>query len=211
MRRASLAVAEAPTAGNPPLVIKIGGSLAETGRLRSVIPVIAAARVPAIIVPGGGPFADSVRRLQPELSFSDAVAHRLAMLAMQQMAEFIVAHDERFAIAETRDEIGTALARRQIPVWAPLRIIAGDTTIPADWRATSDTLAARLGELLGGARLVLLKSVDVRNESADELAARSVVDPIFPSIVARSTLSWSIFGPGGDKAFAALLKGEGDG
>lgn len=211
MRRASLAVAEAPTAGNPPLVIKIGGSLAETGRLRSVIPLIAAARVPAVIVAGGGQFADSVRKLQAELAFSDALAHRLAMLAMQQMAEFIVAHDERFAIAATRDEIGTALARGQIPVWAPLRIIAGDTTIPADWRATSDTLAARLAELLGGAQLVLLKSVGAGSESADELAARGVVDPIFPSIVARSNLSWSIFGPGDEKSFAALLGGEGDG
>jgi aspartokinase-like uncharacterized kinase len=203
-------VAEAHARGWHPLVIKVGGSLAETGRLGSVLAMIGSARIPVVIVPGGGPFADAVRRLQDEMHFDDVIAHRLAMLAMEQMGECIVSRQAGMKVARSIDEISDAVMDGQIPVWAPLNMIGNDETIAAGWSATSDSLSGRLAELLK-ARLVLLKSVDVeRNASADELAGNGVVDPLFPEIVARARLSWSIFGPGDDAALAALLAGEGN-
>lgn len=196
--------------GARPLVLKAGGSLAETGRLPQMLSIIASARVPVAVVPGGGPFADSIRALQPEMKFSEAVAHRLAMLGMHQMGELIAAHHPRFEIAQTLDDISERLARGRIPVWAPLRMIADDGTVPAVWGATSDTLAARLAELLG-ARLLLLKSVDIDAQaSLEDLARDGVVDPVIASIVARGGLSWSIFGPSGDASLRAVLAGEGE-
>ena len=172
--------------------------------------MIGAARIPVVVVPGGGPFAESVRELQRTMHFNDAVAHRLAMLAMHQMAELMMSLQGGLEIAQSLDEISAVLRRDEVPVWVPLRMIADDVTIPAGWTATSDSLAARLAELLGGAHLVLLKSVDVEKEaSAEELARRGVVDPEFPTIVARAGLSWSIFGPGNDADFAAVLEAEG--
>jgi len=203
-------VAESAAGSARPLVIKVGGSLAETGRLPSAIALIENARGPTIVVPGGGPFADSIRALQPTLKFDDATAHRLAMLAMHQMAEMIVAQSRRLQVAQTPDELSAILNERRIPVWAPLRMISGDASIPAGWSATSDALAARLAERLG-ARLAVLKSVDVdRDADLDALARLGIVDPVMPSIVARSGLSWSIFGPSDDALLRAVLKGEGD-
>lgn len=203
-------MAESAARGDFPLVVKVGGSLAETGRLPLALSLIATACVPVVVVPGGGPFADSIRALQPRMRFSDAVAHRLAMLAMHQMAELIVAQDECFTVAQSLAEISNALSNGKVPVWAPLRMISGDTAIPASWSATSDSIAARLAELLD-ARLVLLKSVDVEaGADLDELARRGIVDPILPSIVARGGLSWSIFGPSGDARLQAVLESEGE-
>jgi aspartokinase-like uncharacterized kinase len=202
-------VAEEDTSGVRPLVVKVGGSLAETGRLASVLAVIGAACIPVVIVPGGGPFADAVRNLQAEISFDDAVAHRLAMLAMEQMAECIVGRQPGMKVARSLEDISDAVMDGQIPVWAPLQMIGEDETIAESWDATSDSLAARLAELLG-TRLVLLKSVGVKEgSSAGELVEAGVVDPLFPEIVARAGLSWSIFGPGDDAALSALLIGEG--
>jgi len=202
-------VAEAATRSVRPLVVKVGGSLAETGRLEAVLAIIAAARIPVVIVPGGGPFADTVRRLQGDMHFDDAIAHRLAMLAMEQMAECMVSKQAGLKVARSIDEISDAVMDGQIPVWAPLTMIGEDKTIAADWSATSDSLAGRLAELLE-TPLVLLKSVNVESgASADDLAGQGVVDPLFPEIVARAGLSWSIFGPGDDAALAALLAGEG--
>ena len=172
--------------------------------------MIGAARIPVVIVPGGGRFAESVRELQRTMHFDDAVAHRLAMLAMHQMGELMVSLQRGLEITQSLDEISAVLRRDEVPVWVPLRMIADDVTIPAGWTATSDSLAARLAELLGGANLALLKSVDVeKGESAEELARRDVVDPEFPAIVARAGLSWSIFGPGNDANFAVALEAEG--
>ncbi|MET1045638.1 MAG: uridylate kinase [Hyphomicrobium sp.] len=202
-------MAEAGVRGERPLVVKVGGSIAETGRLTSVLEMIAAARVPLVVVPGGGPFADAVRKLQPELQFSDAVAHRIAMLAMEQMAECMVSLQAGLKIARSLDDISEAVMDGQIPVWAPLQMIGNDETIAANWSATSDSLSARLAELLD-TRLVLLKSVSVDGTtSARELALQGVVDRLFPEIVARAELSWSIFGPGDNVALSALLAGEG--
>lgn len=192
-----------------PLVIKIGGSLVETGRLAPVLAMIGGARIPVVIVPGGGPFADAVRNLQSEMRFDDAVAHRLAMLAMEQMAECIVGLQPGMTVARSLDDISEAVMDGQIPVWAPLQMIASDKTLPESWDVTSDALAARLAELLE-ARLVLLKSVGARDiSSAKDLMREGIVDPVFPEIVARADLGWSIFGPEDDAALAALLIGEG--
>lgn len=192
-----------------PLVVKVGGSLSETGRLGSALKMLSAAQIPIVIVPGGGPFADAVRSLQREMSFDDAVAHRLAMLAMEQMAEWMAAQCPGLKVAQTVDEISDCIMDGQIPVWAPLRMIGHDESLPAGWSATSDSLAARLAELLD-ARLILLKSVDAASHlSAEELARQGVIDPLFPEIVARAGVSWSIFGPADDAALAAILAGGG--
>ena len=48
------------------LVVKLGGSLSETGELKRWLALITRARRPLIVVPGGGAFADAVRRAPAE-------------------------------------------------------------------------------------------------------------------------------------------------
>ena len=194
-----------------PLVVKVGGSLVQSGRIDHVVHMIVDSQRPVVVVPGGGEFADKVRDLQSALRFDDAAAHRLAMLGMHQMADFLARKFERFTIKDSLEGIFLAIADGRIPIWIPLPTLDADDTIPATWDTTSDTIAARLAELLGGATLALLKSVDVNPDAtADQLATEGVVDRAFPGVVARANIQWHILGPDNDANFRSLLRSRED-
>jgi aspartokinase-like uncharacterized kinase len=189
-----------------PVVLKLGGSLAESGRLRALLALVARARRPVVVVPGGGAFADAVRATQETLGFSDEAAHDMALLAMHQMADAMIALEPRLMGAETLIGIARAWHRRRIPVWLPASLCAGDRLIPRDWSITSDGLAARLAERLGDVELVLVKSRTVRRTAAARtLARQGIVDPVFPVIVERADLAWRVLGPADDGTLCDLL------
>lgn len=199
-------MAERGVDGTGRLVLKVGGSLAETGRLAGVLSIIAGAKRPVIVVPGGGQFADKVRDLQNVMQLDDKSAHKLAMLGMHQMAEIYFAKEPRFAPADSMEGIARVLASGNVPVWLPFQMCQNDETIPADWTITSDGLAARLAERLGGLPVVLLKSLDVDAAAPlEQLADDDVVDAAFPGIVRRARLDWRILGPDDDAALEGLL------
>lgn len=188
------------------LVLKLGGSLAESGRLSACLRLVRRARRPVIIVPGGGPFADAVRAAQRVLDFSDEAAHDMALMAMHQTAAALCALEPRLVAAETLEAMAIACRRSRVPVWLPTKLCAGDRRIPRDWSITSDGLAARLAERLGDAEVALVKSCAVRRgASAKALASHGIVDPVFPEIVARAHLKWRVLGPGDERDLARLL------
>jgi len=189
-----------------PTVVKLGGSLAESGRIGSVLKTIGRARVACVIVPGGGDFADAVRAAQAEHKFSEGVAHRMALLAMHQMGMMLCAMHARLQPAETLAGIRRAITDARIPVWLPLKLADGDAVVTRDWKTTSDGLAARLAERLGGAPVVLVKSCRVPpSASAARLAKSGIVDATFAAIVERSRLSWRVIGDGDEAELADLL------
>ena len=197
---------------HPLTVVKLGGSLAESKRLRSILAIVGAARAPVVIVPGGGTFADAVRQAQADLGFSEAVAHRMALLAMHQTGLMMAALHPRLKPAETLSGIKRAVAGGAIPVWLPFKLTAPDRLIAANWSTTSDALAARLAERLGGAPVVLVKSCRIASgTSIAALARTGVVDTAFKAIVTRARLSWRVLGAGEETELAALLDVRGRG
>jgi aspartokinase-like uncharacterized kinase len=189
-----------------PAVVKIGGSLVESGAARDALRELCRFEVPFVVVPGGGAFADAVRHEQRRLGFDDDAAHRMAMLAMEQTAWLLASFEPRLVVADTEAAIDAALARGRIPAWAPLRMADGDPTLPRDWTTTSDALAAWLAVHLGSPLVVLLKSVPVdAGQDAAALAEEGVVDPVFARIVAAAGLDFVVLGPGEEDRLPNLL------
>lgn len=187
-------------------VVKLGGSLIRSGAVTSVLKLVVKARVPVVIVAGGGSFADEVRRLQPTLNLSGKAAHRMAMLAMHQNALALADLQPEIKPVETIADMRLALRTGRVPVWLPLKMCDRDRTIAQDWSITSDGLAARLAERLGDCDVLVFKSRAVPAKAdVHALAKAGVVDPSFAEIVTRSDLSWRIFGPGEEQAFASRV------
>ena len=183
----------------PLTVVKVGGSLvADPPRLRAVLADVAAGREgAAVIVPGGGPFADAVRTTQAALRYDDALAHRLALDAMARMAEVFRAVEPRLAPPCDADAIPAAVRAGTVPVWSPTALKAGVAGIDETWSVTSDSLALWLALRLGAARCVLVKSAPApAGEDPEALARRGLVDAAFPGFAAGFSGAIEIRGAG---------------
>jgi 5-(aminomethyl)-3-furanmethanol phosphate kinase len=167
-----------------PAILKLGGSLARGGRLREWLDAIRSQTRRLVIVPGGGPFADVVRRLQGEIGFDDAAAHEMAMVAMSQFGRALQSLRSGFELTASLEAIGAALAAGRTPIWSPERMAVA-AKLPASWDITSDSLAAWLAGKLRAERLILVKHA-ASGGAARALAAAGVVDPAFPGYLRAS-------------------------
>jgi dihydroneopterin aldolase len=196
--------------GARPTVIKLGGSFAFSPNLRDWIAAITRCGGRAVIVPGGGPFADAVRAAQAQMGFDDRAAHRMGLLAMEQYGCAIQSLHEALSLADSLDSIGRGLADGQVPVWLPTQMALGAADIPPSWDVTSDSLAAWLAGKIGAARLLLVKQVEPAHGTARaaDLAERDIVDKAFANFHAASGVPAFILGPKGHGAVGRLLCGE---
>ncbi|MGA3302606.1 MAG: uridylate kinase [Methylovirgula sp.] len=178
------------------LVVKLGGSLAETSTLKSWLKALAAYSRPLVIVPGGGAFADIVRAMQPDMGYDNATAHAMALLAMQQYALALAFLWPQLVCVEKSSKVIKALKRREIPCWFP-SVSALDKTLPKTWEVTSDTLAAWLAGGIKAERLLLIKSLDLPapGPTMAELARAGIVDPLFPKYARASGTKVFVAGP----------------
>ncbi len=180
-------------------VVKLGGSLAGSPSLRDWLDCLSLS--PSIIVPGGGPFADAVRKAQEQWHFDELTAHHMAILGMRQYGRMLLGLCPKLLAATTLADF----ARNQTlaKVWMPSPEALDDAGIPASWDITSDSLAAWLAGQIHAEHLLLVKSVAELGASpgsvkalADAQAA-GWVDPAFGHYAMRPPLQCWLCGPDG--------------
>ena len=190
-----------------PTVVKLGGSYAGAAECREWLEALAQCRGQVVVVPGGGPFAETVRDAQRAMGFDDRAAHRMALLAMEQYA-CALANLGGCELATSADEIRRVLGLHGLPVWAPTSMVLDASELPQSWGLTSDSLAAWLTGKLRVRRLLLVKrSVPCpRGLAASALAAAGLVDPLFPRFLGASGAEGYIAGPADHAAAAAAIR-----
>ncbi|CAN2535364.1 hypothetical+protein [Methylocapsa aurea] len=185
-----------PKAETRHLVAKLGGSLAASPALRRWLAALRLYPGPVTIIPGGGPFADAVRSAQEALGFSDAAAHDMAIMAMEQYGRALCDLEPGLFPAATPQEAAAAHAHDATAVWSPVAMTRADPQIPASWDMTSDSLAAWYAHEAGASALLLIKSVDFspppRGRRSSAAGAREGVAPRVsgltpPQAASRST------------------------
>ncbi len=188
-------------------VVKLGGSLWQSPHLPLWLDALA--ETDAVIVPGGGPFADAVRHAQASWHFDDRTAHHMAILAMRQYGRMLMGLCPRLAGADSPQALRELKGRAR--VWLPLPEPLDDAGIPASWDITSDSLAAWLAGRVDASNLLLVKSVSAPGRSGllptiesaayteassgemscEQLVNRNWIDPAFRNYaVSGDFLSW---------------------
>jgi aspartokinase-like uncharacterized kinase len=184
-------------------VVKLGGSLADSAELPRWLDALAG--VGAVIVPGGGPFADAVRAAQARWHFDEATAHHMAILGMRQYGRMLAGLCPRLRAADTED--GLASTPGAATVWLPSPERLDKAAIPASWDVSSDSLAAWLAGQVRAANLLLVKSVAAAalDMPASQLVNQGWVDKVFPTYAAKSGCPGWLCGPGGHAGLAEAL------
>jgi (4-(4-[2-(gamma-L-glutamylamino)ethyl]phenoxymethyl)furan-2-yl)methanamine synthase len=147
------------------IVIKVGGGLlAHIDHLGRVVAAISEAsrRSRIVVVPGGGPFADAVRRVDERLALGDEEAHWMAILGMDQYAHLLAARIDSATVVTGREQIEDAHRGGRTPVLAPSAWLKAADPLPHSWDVTSDSIAAWVAGELGAARLLLIKPPGAR-------------------------------------------------
>lgn len=196
-----------------PLVVKIGGGLLRAEGLEGLRRACAEAtelarRQPVLVVPGGGPFADAVRAVDRQVGLDDAVAHALALRAMDQLGIVLA------TLLPEADVLAHLAAPRALGLLAAAPAFAGRPDVPESWEVTSDSLAVLAAGAIGAQEAVLLKPVagvparrpsdgpPVSALTAGELQALQdagggrVVDRYLPTAVCRTGVSVVVRAPG---------------
>ncbi|MEE9421601.1 MAG: uridylate kinase [Gammaproteobacteria bacterium] len=178
-------------------VVKLGGSLAETPELISWLKrLVACGGGRVIIVPGGGPFADQVRKSQLSLGFDDKTAHLMALHAMDQFGLMCCGLEPGLFTAQSFAEIHEVLSQRKVALWLPERMLSVNSTLPTSWDITSDSIAAWLARKMNAAHLLLVKfqSVKIDQLVIADLQASGVVDKDFGEMLVGVDFEWTILG-----------------
>ena len=192
------------------VVVKIGGSLHEHPQLRSWLSNIATyGGGRAVIVPGGGPYADVVRRAQAKWSFSNRDAHHMALQAMDLYGRMLIALEPRLKHATLEPQLRGMLQRGEAVVCSASTLLH-DGEVEESWEVTSDSIAALLARRLGASALVLVKSIapSAGQHQASVLATRGIVDRRFADYIAQARARVWWCGPDNPTLVRNVLEGR---
>lgn len=180
-------------------IVKLGGSLLGSPELpRWLETLVKISDGQVVIVPGGGLFADAVREAQQRTSVSDAIAHELALLAMDQFGLLLAGMNSKLVTASSELEIAERGWQHRCIVWLPSKMVLADDSVPKSWQVTSDSLSAWLANKIAAKQLVLVKSKSLEgypkpaNVSLQNLQADDLIDGAFADSFTGDYQTWVV-------------------
>lgn len=161
-------------------IIKVGGSLYHQPTiLKAWLAKLVdeAHQETVIVVPGGGPFADTVRDAQQHFDLSDSDAHKLAIAAMCQFGRLLMTlcqYAQQFSSVAERPAAG-------LSIWLPDASELTQTALAQDWTVSSDSIALWLAQQYQQP-LTLLKSATQLGRSLKALTDNQHIDAAFRTL-----------------------------
>jgi len=210
-------------------VIKVGGSLAEnSANLITLCQELGALAksYKMLVVPGGGKFADVVREFYRNFTLSDTVAHKMAILSMDQFGLFLSSITPNSQTTYVLEEAERLSSTGILPIILPSNLMFQKDPLKPSWDVTSDSIAAYIASLLLAKKLILVTDVDgiftedpEKNLNARMIAKLSVnelldwnkrtsVDRFLPRILLKTKLDCYVVNGKHPERIKAILKGE---
>ncbi len=207
------------------VILKLGGSLIEKSRdILRVLVDYARARdgdknrdFTLVLIPGGGPFAETVRNIAATMSIPDEPAHWMAVLAMHQYGLLLANGEIGIALVESMKEIDGA---EPIRILLPYEVLKADDCLPHTWDVTSDTIAAFVANKIGEKTFIKLTDVDgiidekghlikeIYAKEMVELEEKGCVDAGLPGFLMQNRMSCTIVNGNFPNRIIAAIEGK---
>lgn len=171
------------------IVVKLGGSLYNTPELRLWLTALAdySTQQSILIVPGGGPFADQVRRAQELHHFNDDIAHHMALIAMKQFGLLLHSLSAKCQLIN-----GLETPSAPFSIWLPNDDLLLESELKKSWDISSDSIALWLANKFNAEQLFLIKRPSIQTASIAELTSSSVIDAGFAQLFSEKTITTKI-------------------
>ena len=143
------------------ILFKLGGSLLNSGFMKIWIKFITDHfKGKAILVPGGGIFANHIRSVQKNYNLKDDIAHDMALYSMSQMGLLISSIDRKnLHFCNTKNEINRVIEENKIPITGTFDFLKKRISLSnKNWSITSDSIALLIAEELQLNTVLIVKS-----------------------------------------------------
>ena len=210
-------------------VIKVGGSLAEEPeRLRDLCAKLSdfAKKNAIVVVPGGGRFADAVRDYDKRFSLSGGIAHRMAILGMDQFGLLLSQIIPNSCATYLLDDAKQLSETGVVPIFLASRLMFKEDPLENSWNVTSDSIAAYVASRLQAAKVLLVTDVDgiftedpkkhedatlIERLSAEELLkfnTRTSVDRFLAKLLSEAPIDCYVVNGKHPERIEAILAGQ---
>ena len=194
-------------------VVKVGGSLIDYRReiLRELKRFSRENHQKIVIVPGGGVFADTVRRFD----LDDDSGHWMAVLGMNQYGYLLYSESSESGIKTV--ECFEDAEKRDIAIFLPYLALRKNDELPHSWAITSDSIAAWIAEKMGR-ELIIATDVEgiykdghlMRRIEARELLEmeKTCVDDFLPRFLLEKDMTCKVLDGREPKNIIKVMRGE---
>lgn len=111
-----------------------------------------------ILIPGGGSFANFIRKVYNELKFTDELAHWMSIISMNYNGIELGKKFPNLEVFEKYDKLKEI--DKCFCIFLPYQILKENDKLPHTWQVTSDSIALFLANKLGLKECILIKDVD---------------------------------------------------
>jgi aspartokinase-like uncharacterized kinase len=183
----------------PLQVIKIGGSLLTNTSNQSIIHnaeqwLAQQSDSINVVIIGGGHAVDHLRRWQRQFNLTEMQAHLNAVqvmslntsrLARSSCISFVIANWKVLTdFVHSENAMPTTIIFDCLSFVRDVEPKLAGPTLAPDWSCSSDSIAARIAQLLGADKLTLLKSGTTYSSDLQTLQYANYVDLSFPQMAA---------------------------
>jgi 5-(aminomethyl)-3-furanmethanol phosphate kinase len=210
-------------------VLKVGGSLSsEPNKLMLLMAKLdeLSKTHRLVIVPGGGDFADAVRKLDKQFSLDRRISHRMAILAMDQYGLLLSDLSPHSSIVSTFKDVKDVANSGKLPIFLPSHVMFKDDPLENSWEVTSDSIALYIAHKLQAIKVLFVTDVDgiytanpktetsaalAKEVTPQDLSARKLrtsVDSALPRLLEKWPISCIVVNGFYPERVALLLEGK---